>query len=131
MQQRRLPGTVLTGLYGLLRDVWAAMSLTALMTQGLIVAVLAGLSLLKRVFARGLALLRTVGALLGFAFGSAVTAVMSGIVTACTDILVAAPDRLDRGTTRGRFRQLGTTSGAPPRHPRGSQIAAGGPQGVT
>ena len=81
---------MLTGLYGLLRDVWAAMSLIALMTQGLIVAVLAGLSLLMRVFARGLALLRTVGALLGFAFGSAVTAVMSGIVTACTDILVAA-----------------------------------------
>ncbi len=57
------PGTVLAQLHGLLRDVREAMSLLALVTQGLVaLAVLAGLALLVRLFARGLALLRALGA---------------------------------------------------------------------
>lgn len=106
------PGTVLAGLHGLLRDVREAMSLMALVTQGLVVvAILAGLSLLVRVFARGLALLRALGAprrfvlavvwsyaaalvglgsLLGLILGWAVAAGLSRIVTARTDVLVAA-----------------------------------------
>lgn len=106
------PGTVLAGLHGLLRDVREAMSLMALVTQGLVVvAVLAGLSLLVRVFARGLALLRAlgaprrfvlavvwsyaaalvgIGASLGLALGWGMAVVLSRIVTARTDVLVAA-----------------------------------------
>lgn len=57
------PGTVLAQLHGLLRDVREALSLMAVTTQGLVVvAVLAGLALLLRVFARELALLRALGA---------------------------------------------------------------------
>lgn len=106
------PGTVLAGLYGLLRDVREAMSLMAVVTQGLVVAaVLAGLALLVRVFARGLALLRALGAPrrfvlalvwtyaaalvglgagLGLALGWAVAAILSRIVTSRTDVLVVA-----------------------------------------
>jgi putative ABC transport system permease protein len=106
------PGTVLAGLHGLLRDVREAMSLMALVTQGLVVvAVLAGLSLLVRVFARGLALLRALGAprrfvlavvwsyaavlvglgaVLGLLLGWVAAAGLSRIVTARTDVLVEA-----------------------------------------
>ncbi|TNC49905.1 ABC transporter permease [Rubellimicrobium rubrum] len=106
------PGSVLASLHGLLRDMREAMSLMALVTQGLVVvAVLAGLSLLVRVFARGLALLRALGAprrfvlavvwsyaaslvgfgaSLGLALGWMVAAVLSGLVTARTDVLVQA-----------------------------------------
>lgn len=106
------PGTVLAGLYSLLRDVREAMSLMAVITQGLVVAaVLAGLALLVRVFARGLALLRALGAprrfvlavvwscaaalvglgsALGLVLGWAVAAILSRIVTSRTDILVVA-----------------------------------------
>jgi putative ABC transport system permease protein len=88
------------------------MSLMALVTQGLVVAaVLAGLTLLVRVFARGLALLRALGAPrrfilavvwsyaaalvgLGAALGLALSwmsaAILSKIVTARTDVLVVA-----------------------------------------
>jgi putative ABC transport system permease protein len=106
------PGAVLAGLHGLLRDLREAMSLMALVTQGLVVvAVLAGLGLLVRVFARGLALLRALGApgrfvlavvwsyaatllglgaTLGLALGWAVAALLSRLVTARTDVLVTA-----------------------------------------
>ncbi len=106
------PGTVLAQLHGLLRDVREAMSLLALVTQGLVaVAVLAGLALLVRLFARGLALLRALGAprrfvlavvwgyaaallaaggLLGLALGWAAAQAFSRVVTARTDILVTA-----------------------------------------
>lgn len=106
------PGTVLAGLHGLLREVREAMSLMAVVTQGLVVAaVLAGLTLLVRVFARGLALLRALGAprrfvlavvwsyaaalvglgaALGLALGWVVAAVLSRVVTSRTDILVVA-----------------------------------------
>lgn len=106
------PGTVLAELHGLLRDVREAMSLMAVVTQGLIViAVLAGLTLLVRVFARGLALLRAIGAptrftfsvvwsyaatlvslglALGLALGWIVAAALSAILTSRTDVLVVA-----------------------------------------
>ncbi len=106
------PGTVLAQLHGLLRDVREAMSLLALVTQGLVaVAVLAGLALLVRLFARGLALLRALGAprrfvlavvwgyaaallaaggLLGLALGWAAAQALSRVVTARTDVLVTA-----------------------------------------
>jgi putative ABC transport system permease protein len=106
------PGTVLAGLHGLLRDVREAMSLMAVITQGLVVgAVLAGLALLVRVFARGLALLRALGAprrfvlavvwsyaaalvglgaALGLAWAGVVAVILSWIVTSRTDVLVMA-----------------------------------------
>jgi len=106
------PGTVLAGLYGLLREVREAMSLMALITQGLVVvAVLAGLTLLVRVFARGLALLRALGAprrfvlavvwsyaaalvglgaALGLGLAWIVATLLSRIVTARTEVLVTA-----------------------------------------
>jgi putative ABC transport system permease protein len=106
------PGAVLAGLHGLLRDVREAMSLLALVTQALVVvAVLAGLALLVRVFARGLALLRALGAprrfifavvwsyaaalvgmgaALGLGLAWLVAALLSRIVTARTDVLVTA-----------------------------------------
>jgi len=106
------PGTVLAGLHGPLREVREAMSLMALVTQGLVaVAVLAGLTLLVRVFAGGLALLRALGALrrfvlavawsyaavlvglgaaLGLGLAEGTAALLSRIVTARTDVLVRA-----------------------------------------
>ncbi|HVG47924.1 MAG TPA: ABC transporter permease, partial [Rubellimicrobium sp.] len=106
------PGTVLAGLHGLLRDVREAMSLMALVTQALVVvAVLAGLTLLVRVFARGLALLRALGAprrfvlavvwsyaaalvglgaTLGLALAWVMAALLSRIITARTEVLVHA-----------------------------------------
>jgi putative ABC transport system permease protein len=106
------PGTVLSQLHGLMRDVREAMSLLAVMTQGLVAAaVLAGLMLLARLLARSLALLRAVGAprryvlavvwsysatlilggaALGLGLGWLAVAVFSRILTARTDILVTA-----------------------------------------
>jgi putative ABC transport system permease protein len=50
------PGTVLAQLHGLMRDVREAMSLLAVVTQVLVtVSILAGLVILTRIFARGLA----------------------------------------------------------------------------
>jgi putative ABC transport system permease protein len=106
------PGTVLAQLHGIMGDVRAAMSLLAAVTQVLVtVAVLAGLLILTRIFARGLALLRAlgapvryvfavvwgysaalilVGALAGLAAGLLAAAVLSRLVTAQTDVLVSA-----------------------------------------
>lgn len=106
------PGTVLAQLHGLMRDVREAMSLLATLTQGLVAAaVLAGLALLVRLFARALALLRALGAprrfvlavvwgyaatLLaagaasGLALGWVAAAILSRIVTMRTEILVTA-----------------------------------------
>ena len=106
------PGTVLAQLHGIMGDVRAAMSLLAAVTQVLVtVAVLAGLMILTRIFARGLALLRAlgapvryvfavvwgysaalilVGALAGLAVGLVAAAVLSRLVTARTDVLVSA-----------------------------------------
>jgi len=106
------PGTVLAQLHGIMGDVRAAMSLLAGVTQVLVtVAVLAGLMILTRIFARGLALLRAIGApvrfvfavvwgysavliaagaLAGLALGLVAAAVLSRLVTARTDILVTA-----------------------------------------
>lgn len=106
------PGTVVAQVHGLLREVREAMSLMALLTQGLVAAsVLTGLALLVRLFARGLALLRALGAprrfvlavvwgfaaallaagaLLGLALGWLAAAVLSRLVTARTGVLVEA-----------------------------------------
>lgn len=106
------PGTVLAQLHSVMGDVRAAMSLLAVVTQGLVtVAVLAGLMILTRIFARGLALLRALGApvryvfavvwgysatlilagaLAGLALGLLATLVLSRMVTARTDVLVSA-----------------------------------------
>ena len=106
------PGAVLNDLYRVMGDVRQAMSLMALVTQGLVAAsVLLGLFILSWLFARQLALLRAVGApgrfvisvvwsyaaallaagaLGGLAVGWAAAAVLSRIVTQQTDILVRA-----------------------------------------
>lgn len=106
------PGTVLAQLHGVMRDVRSAMSLLALMTQGLVtVAVLAGLMILGRLYARHLALLRAIGAprrfvfavvwaysaaliaagaALGTALGWAAAQGISALITARTDVLVTA-----------------------------------------
>lgn len=106
------PGTVLAQLHGLMRDVRAAMSLMAVLTQVLVtVSVLIGLMILVRLIARSLALLRAVGAPLrfvfavvwsysaalilagaglGLAFGWIAAQTISAMVTARTDILVTA-----------------------------------------
>ncbi|MFN3527403.1 MAG: ABC transporter permease, partial [Paracoccus sp. (in: a-proteobacteria)] len=63
------PGTVLAQMHGLMRDVREAMSLLAVVTQVLVtVSILAGLVILTRIFARGLALLRAIGAGRRFVF---------------------------------------------------------------
>jgi putative ABC transport system permease protein len=106
------PGTVLAQLHGIMGDVRAAMSLLAVVTQVLVtVAVLAGLMILTRIFARGLALLRALGAPARYVFavvwsysatlivtgaaaglgvGLVAASVLSRMVTARTDILVTA-----------------------------------------
>lgn len=106
------PGTVLAQLHGLMGDVREAMSLLALATQALVtVAALAGLAILARIFARGLALLRALGAparfvfavvwsysavlivtgaALGLALGQVAAAALSRAITARTDVLVQA-----------------------------------------
>ena len=106
------PGTVLAQLHGLMRDVRAAMSLMAVLTQVLVtLSVLIGLMILVRLIARSLALLRAIGAplrfvfavvwsysatliltgaVLGLAFGWIAARVISALVTARTDVLVTA-----------------------------------------
>lgn len=106
------PGAVLAGLYRVMGDVRQAMSLMALVTQGLVAAsVLLGLLILTRLFRRQVALLRALGAPARFvlaviwAYGSALVAagtaaglclgwvaafVLSRLVTARTDVLVEA-----------------------------------------
>jgi putative ABC transport system permease protein len=104
------PGTVLAQLHGLMRDVRAAMSLMAVLTQVLVtLSVLIGLMILVRLIARSLALLRAIGAplrfvfavvwsysaaliltgaLLGLALGWVAAQAISAVVTARTDVLV-------------------------------------------
>ncbi|TGD67329.1 ABC transporter permease [Tabrizicola sp. WMC-M-20] len=106
------PGTVLAQLHGLMRDIREAMSLMALVTQVLVtVSILAGLMILTRIFARGLALLRAIGAgrrfvfavvwsysatliaagsLIGLALGWLAAIGFSRVITARTDVLVTA-----------------------------------------
>ncbi|PWR03700.1 hypothetical protein DKT77_05020 [Meridianimarinicoccus roseus] len=63
------PGSVLAGLYRVMGDVRQAMSLMALVTQGLVAAsVLLGLFILSRLFRRQIALLRALGAPRRFVF---------------------------------------------------------------
>ncbi|MEL6584811.1 MAG: ABC transporter permease [Pseudomonadota bacterium] len=107
-----LPGAVLSQLLTVLGDVRAAMSALALVTQGLVaVAVIAGLLLLTRLFARQLALLRAlgapgrfifgvvwsyatvlivVGAVLGLIVAALTTGAVSSYLTAQTGILIEA-----------------------------------------
>ena len=106
------PGAVLATLHNLMGDVREAMSLLTTASQVLVVAgVLAGLFALVRLFAPRLALLRAIGApqrfavavvwlyagalvmlgaAVGLALGFAVAAILSRIVTARTDIALAA-----------------------------------------
>lgn len=106
------PGTVLSQLHGLMRDIRSAMSLMAVLTQVLVtLSVLTGLVILVRLIARSLALLRAVGAplrfvfavvwaysaalitsgaALGLAFGWVAARGISAIITARTDVLVTA-----------------------------------------
>ncbi|KAA8609256.1 hypothetical protein AL036_04170 [Salipiger aestuarii] len=107
------PGAVLAQLYGVLGDVRQVMSLMALVTQALVAAsVLLGLFILSRLFRRQIALLRALGAparfvfavvwcfgaalllsgaLLGLCAGVGTASVLARVVTARTDVLVAAP----------------------------------------
>lgn len=106
------PGTVLSQLHGLMRDLRTAMSLMAVLTQVLVtLSVLIGLMILVRLIARSLALLRAIGAPLrfvfavvwaysaalivmgaglGLGFGWIAAQAMSRVVTARTDVLVTA-----------------------------------------
>jgi putative ABC transport system permease protein len=106
------PGAVLANLYRVMGDVRQAMSLMALVTQGLVGAsVLLGLFILTRLFRRQVSLLRALGAparfifavvwsygasllaagtALGLGFGYLAAAILSRVVTARTDILVEA-----------------------------------------
>ena len=106
------PGTVLAGLHALMGDVRQVMSVLAVTSQVLVaVGVLAGLSMLTRLLARRLALLRALGApsrfifaltwsfatlliaggaVLGLLLGIVTTVVISNIVSEQTDILVTA-----------------------------------------
>ena len=106
------PGTVLAQLHGLMGDIRAAMSLMAGVTQVLVtIAILSGMTILVRVFARSLALLRAIGApsrfvfavvwgyaacliacgaLIGLALGGLAAWGLSAIITARTDIALTA-----------------------------------------
>ncbi len=106
------PGAVLSGLYRVMGDVRQAMSLMALVTQGLVAAsVLTGLFILTRLFRRQIALLRALGAprrfvfatvwafsavlllvgsLLGLGVGWGAAEVLSRFVSARTDIAISA-----------------------------------------
>ncbi|WP_308917262.1 ABC transporter permease [Jannaschia sp. LMIT008] len=106
------PGAVLAGLYRVMGDVRQAMSIMALVTQGLVAAsVLLGLVILMRLFRRQVALLRALGApgrfvlaviwsygaaliaagaVMGLGVGWVAAELLSRIVTARTDILVVA-----------------------------------------
>ena len=104
------PGAVLSQLHSVLGDVREVMSVMAIVTQILVTAgVLTGLVILTKLFSRRLALLRAIGAprrflfsivwsfaavlilagsALGILLGFATTRVISGIVSARTNILV-------------------------------------------
>ncbi|WP_102107839.1 FtsX-like permease family protein [Oceaniglobus roseus] len=104
------PGAVLSQFYGIMGDVRAAMSLMALVSQGLVaVSVLLGLFILSRLTRRQMALLRALGAparfvlavvwchgtallaagtVLGVALGWGAAAVLSRIIGARTEILL-------------------------------------------
>lgn len=106
------PGTVLSRLHALMGDIRQIMSTLVIVTQILVtVGVLAGLVMLTRLLSRRLALLRALGAprrfnfaltwsyaitliLVGAGFGLLLgvllTRVISGVITARTDILVTA-----------------------------------------
>ncbi|MCA0940145.1 FtsX-like permease family protein [Salipiger pacificus] len=106
------PGAVLSGLYRVMGDVRQAMSVMALVTQGLVAAsVLTGLFILTRLFRRQIALLRALGAprrfvfatvwafsavlllagaLLGLAVGWGAAELLSRVVSARTDIALSA-----------------------------------------
>ncbi|MBE9638303.1 FtsX-like permease family protein [Salipiger mangrovisoli] len=106
------PGAVLSGLYRVMGDVRQAMSLMALVTQGLVAAsVLTGLFILTRLFRRQIALLRALGAprrfvfatvwvfcaalllcgaLLGLLVGWGAAELLSRVVSARTDIAISA-----------------------------------------
>ncbi|WP_246107384.1 FtsX-like permease family protein [Puniceibacterium confluentis] len=106
------PGAVLSRLHGLAGDVRQAMSLLTLVSQILVaVAILAGLILITRLFARNLAVLRalgaaprfllaviwsyaatllTLGTVLGLGLGIGAAAVLSRILTARTSIHISA-----------------------------------------
>ncbi|MDO5646614.1 FtsX-like permease family protein [Paracoccus sp. (in: a-proteobacteria)] len=104
------PGAVLTRLHGLMGDVRQIMSVMSLGTQVLVAAaVMTGLIVLARLFARRLALLRALGApgrmvfalvwsyaavllglgtVLGLAVGLVATRAISTVLTARTDLLI-------------------------------------------
>lgn len=104
------PGTVLAQLHGIMGSLRDAASMLVVVTQVLVtIAVLAGLMILTRIFARGLALLRAIGAPrryvfavvwsycagligvgagLGLALGWVAAQALSAIITARTDVLV-------------------------------------------
>ncbi len=106
------PGTVLSQLHGLLADVRAAMSVLAVATQAMVaIGVLAGLVLLMRLFARSMALLRAIGApvrfvlavvwsyaaalialgaVLGLILGLGAAVALSAVLSARTDLRIAA-----------------------------------------
>jgi putative ABC transport system permease protein len=106
------PGAVIANLNSLMGDVRQVMSVMAVVTQGLVMTgIVAGLVILMRLFAGSLALLRAIGAPKRFVFavvwayaaglavtgaafglllGMAISKVLSGIVTARTDVLVSA-----------------------------------------
>lgn len=104
------PGATLTRLHGLMGNMREVLSLLSLLTQALVAAaVLAGLAVLVRLFARRLALLRALGAparmvfalvwgfaatllgaggLIGLLVGLASTRVLSLVLSARTDLLI-------------------------------------------
>ncbi|KMK66726.1 FtsX-like permease family protein [Puniceibacterium sp. IMCC21224] len=106
------PGAVLSQLHGLAADVRAAMSLLTIVSQILVaVAILAGLMMIARLFARNLAVLRalgaaprfllavvwsyaatllTIGTVLGLGLGIGAAAMLSRILTARTSIQISA-----------------------------------------
>ncbi len=106
------PGEVLARLYAVMGDVRQAMSLLSLVTQGLVGAsILTGLLILMRLFRRQLSLLRALGApgrfvfavvwgyatvllasgaVLGLGLGWVAARGLSALVTARTDVAVAA-----------------------------------------
>lgn len=111
-QMAFFPGTVLAQLYAVIGDVRQAMSVMALVAQGLVAAsVMSALVILTRLFQRQLALLRaigapgrfvmavvwcfaavlvTTGAIVGLVLGYGATAVLAELVSARTGISVSA-----------------------------------------
>lgn len=106
------PGAVLTSLYSVMGDVRQAMSILALVSQGLVaIAVLLALLILTRLFRRQMAVLRALGAparfvaaipwsyamillsagaLLGLLVGLGAAQALSAVVSARTDIAIQA-----------------------------------------